>query len=41
MSLIMEAVARRPVVCASLSFDRASVKPITQLLPRVILMKAD
>lgn len=29
------------VVCGSLSFDRASLKPITQLLPRFILMKAD
>src|ERR1700690_2362264 len=29
------------IVCGSLSFDHASVKPITQLLPRFILMKAD
>ena len=29
------------VVCGSLSFDRASLKPITQLLPRFILIKAD
>jgi AraC-like DNA-binding protein len=29
------------VVCGSFSFDRASVKPITQLLPRFILIKAD
>jgi AraC-like DNA-binding protein len=29
------------IVCGSLSFDRASLKPITQLLPRFILMKAD
>src|SRR5579864_5145507 len=29
------------IVCGSLSFDRASVKPITQLLPSFILMKAD
>src|SRR5579862_8156667 len=29
------------VVCGSLSFDRASVKPITQLLPRFILINAD
>ncbi len=29
------------IVCGSLSFDRASVKPITQLLPRFILIKAD
>ena len=29
------------IVCGSLSFDRASVKPITQLLPSFILMKTD
>ncbi|HZR66935.1 MAG TPA: AraC family transcriptional regulator [Terriglobales bacterium] len=29
------------IVCGSLSFDRASVKPITQLLPSFILIKAD
>ena len=29
------------IVCGSLSFDRSSLKPITQLLPNVILMKAD
>jgi AraC-like DNA-binding protein len=29
------------VVCGSFSFDRASVKPITHLLPRFILIKAD
>lgn len=29
------------IVCGSLSFDRASLKPITQLLPRFILVKAD
>jgi AraC-like DNA-binding protein len=29
------------VVCGSMSFDRASLKPITQLLPRFILIKAD
>ncbi len=29
------------IVCGSLSFDRASLKPITQLLPSLILMKAD
>jgi AraC-like DNA-binding protein len=29
------------IVCGSLSFDRASVKPISQLLPSFILMKAD
>ncbi len=29
------------IVCGSLSFDRASVKPITQLLPNFILIKAD
>lgn len=29
------------VVCGSISFDRASLKPITQLLPRFILVKAD
>jgi AraC-like DNA-binding protein len=29
------------IVCGSLSFDRVSVKPLTQLLPRFILMKAD
>ena len=29
------------IVCGSLSFDEASLKPITQLLPNFILMKAD
>src|SRR5260370_29382766 len=29
------------IVCGSLSFDRASLKPITQLLPSFILLKAD
>ena len=29
------------IVCGSLSFDRASLKPISQLLPSFILMKAD
>ena len=29
------------IVCGSLSFDRASLKPITHLLPHFILMKAD
>ena len=29
------------VVCGSLSFDRASLRPITQLLPRFLLIKAD
>lgn len=29
------------IVCGSLSFDRASLKPISQLLPRFILVKAD
>jgi AraC-like DNA-binding protein len=29
------------IVCGSLSFDSASLKPITQLLPSFILMKAD
>ena len=29
------------IVCGSLSFDRASLKPITQLLPNFILIKAD
>ena len=29
------------IVCGSFSFDRASLKPITQLLPRFILVKAD
>src|SRR5579862_1604476 len=29
------------IVCGSLSFDRASLKPITQLLPSFILMKSD
>ena len=29
------------IVCVSLSLDRASLKPITQLLPNFILMKAD
>ena len=29
------------VVCGSLSFDRASLKPITQLLPSFVLIRAD
>jgi AraC-like DNA-binding protein len=29
------------IVCGSLSFDRASLKPISQLLPAFILIKAD
>jgi AraC-like DNA-binding protein len=29
------------IVCGSMSFDRASVKPISQLLPAFILVKAD
>jgi AraC-like DNA-binding protein len=29
------------IVCGSLNFDRASLKPITQLLPSFILIKAD
>jgi len=29
------------IVCGSLSFDRASLRPITQLLPSFILIKAD
>src|ERR1700739_976351 len=29
------------IVCGSLSFDRPSLKPITQLLPSLILIKAD
>jgi AraC-like DNA-binding protein len=29
------------IVCGSLSFDRASLKPITKLLPSFILLKAD
>jgi len=29
------------IVCGSLSFDRASLKPISQLLPSFILIKAD
>lgn len=29
------------IVCGSLSFDRASLRPITQLLPGFILIKAD
>ncbi len=29
------------IVCGSLSFDRATLKPITRLLPNLILMKAD
>ena len=29
------------IVCGSLSFDEASLRPITQLLPNFILMKAD
>src|ERR1041384_6983384 len=33
--------AATTIVCGSLSFDRASLRPITQLLPNFILMKAD
>jgi AraC-like DNA-binding protein len=33
--------AATTIVCGSLSFDRASLKPITELLPRFILIKAD
>jgi AraC-like DNA-binding protein len=33
--------ASTTIVCGSLSFDRASLKPITQLLPSFILIKAD
>ena len=33
--------ASTTVVCGSLSFDRASLKPIAQLLPRFILINAD
>ena len=33
--------ASTTIVCGSLSFDRASLRPITQLLPNFILMKAD
>src|ERR1700747_2621940 len=33
--------ARATIVCGSFSFDRASLKPITQLLPSFILIKAD
>lgn len=29
------------IVCGSLSFERAALKPITQLLPRFVLIKAD
>ena len=29
------------IVCGSFSFDRASLKPITQILPSFILIKAD
>ena len=29
------------IICGSLSFDRASLRPITQMLPSFILMKAD
>ena len=29
------------IVCGSLRFDRASLKPVSQLLPKFILMKAD
>jgi Cupin len=42
MSHIMEAVAApTTIVCGSMSFDRASLKPITQLLPDFIMVKAD
>ncbi|MFT4112628.1 AraC family transcriptional regulator [Silvibacterium sp.] len=33
--------AATTIVCGSLSFDHASLKPITQLLPNFILIKAD
>jgi AraC-like DNA-binding protein len=33
--------AATTIVCGSFSFDRASLKPITQLLPSFILIKAD
>ena len=33
--------AATTIVCGSFSFDRASLKPITQLLPRFILIKAE
>ena len=33
--------ASTTIVCGSLSFERASLKPITQLLPTFILIKAD
>jgi len=33
--------AATTIVCGSLSFDRASLKPITQLLPSFILIKSD
>ena len=33
--------ASTTIVCGSLSFDEASLKPITQLLPSFILIKAD
>ena len=33
--------AATTIVCGSLSFDEVSLKPITQLLPNFILMKAD
>src|SRR6201987_449876 len=33
--------ARATIVCGSLSFDRANLKPITQLLPSFILIQAD
>src|ERR1700735_3354071 len=33
--------AATTIVCGSLSFDRASLKPVTQLLPNFILIKAD
>lgn len=36
-----EGGAPTTIVCGSLSFDRASLKPITQLLPSFILIKAD
>ncbi len=42
MSLIMEGGgAPTTIVCGSFSFDRASLKPITQLLPSFILIKGD
>ena len=42
MSLIMEGVARRRQSCSgSMSLNRASLRPITQLLPSFILIRAE